>query len=218
MIQRSLASRLFYSFCWYNCWVFTRLMFRFRWTGSENFPKTGPVLLVSNHQSYLDPVLLGVACPRQLRALARRSLFFWPLGWVIGLLGAVPIDRQGWRGGIKTTLQLLKLGEAVLVFPEGTRTANGELQPFFSGFCILARRSGATIVPVAIDGAFAAMPRGSRFPRPRRITLVFGQPIASERTDQLADAELAELVNAQIAGMLLSKDRREATVQNVPPC
>ena len=139
--------------------------------------------------------------------MARRSLFFWPLGWVIRLLGAVPIDRQGWRGGIKTTLQLLKLGKVVLVFPEGTRTANGELQPFFSGFCVLARRSGATIVPVAIDGAFAAMPRGSRFPRPRRITLVFGQPIASERIDQLVDAELAELVTAQIAGMLSSKDR-----------
>ena len=81
----------------------------------------------------------------------------------------MPIDRErGGLGGIKTALKILDAGEALLVFPEGTRTNDGRLQPLLPGFCALARRSGATIVPVAINGAFAAMPRGSHFPRPGR--------------------------------------------------
>ena len=129
------------------------------------FPPTGRCLLVSNHQSHLDPVLVGLACPRQLKYLARHDLFFWPFSWWIRALGAVPIDRKrGAVGGMKTTLKLLKQNEAVLVFPEGSRTYDGQLQPLRPGFCLLARRSGATIVPVAIQGAYAAMPRGSTFP------------------------------------------------------
>jgi 1-acyl-sn-glycerol-3-phosphate acyltransferase len=179
------------------------LALRFRSTGREHVPATGPVLLVSNHQSYLDPVLVGVACPRQLRSLARHSLFFWPLSWLIRSIGAVPIDRdRGGLGGIKSALKILDGGEALLVFPEGTRTKDGRLQPLMPGFCALARRSGATIVPVAINGAFAAMPRGSLFPRPHPITLTFCPPILSDEQQRLGDTELAELVSRRIAAAL----------------
>jgi 1-acyl-sn-glycerol-3-phosphate acyltransferase len=158
---------------------------------------------VSNHQSHLDPVLVGVACPRQLRAMARKSLFFWPLGWLIHSLGAVPVERGG-RGisGIKAILKLLGHNEAVIIFPEGTRTRDGQLQPFQAGFAAIARRSGAAIVPVAIHGAYEAMPRGHALPRPRQIVLAFGAPIGTEEVARHSDEQLVELVHARIAELL----------------
>jgi 1-acyl-sn-glycerol-3-phosphate acyltransferase len=162
--------------------------------------------LVSNHQSHLDPVLVGIACPRQMRFLARHTLFHWPMSWLIRSLGAVPIDRErGGLGGIKTTLKLLQEGEAVLVFPEGTRTQDGRLQPLMPGFSALARRSGATLVPVAIDGAFAAMPRGSRFPRSAPIKLSFCSAISPTEQASLSDDELVHVVAARIATHLESR-------------
>jgi 1-acyl-sn-glycerol-3-phosphate acyltransferase len=160
------------------------------------------VLLVANHQSHLDPVLVGLACPRRLKYLARHDLFFWPFSWWIRALGAVPIDRRGSFGGLKTTLKLLQQNEAVLVFPEGSRTYDGRLQKLHPGFCLLARRSGATIVPIAVDGAFDSMPRGSAIPRPCPITLTFTPPIANEMYRNSSDDELTEMVTSRIAQAL----------------
>jgi 1-acyl-sn-glycerol-3-phosphate acyltransferase len=148
----------------------------------------------------LDPVLVGLACPRRLKYLARHDLFFWPFSWWIRALGAVPIDRQrGALGGIKTTLKLLHDREAVLVFPEGSRTPDGKLHPLLPGFCLLARRSGATIVPVAIRGAYDSMPRGTAYPKPRPITVNFGLPIAADQYRSFSDGELTDLVTLRIA-------------------
>jgi 1-acyl-sn-glycerol-3-phosphate acyltransferase len=166
-------------------------------------PKTGPVLLVANHQSHLDPVLVGLACPRQLKYLARHDLFFWPFSWWIRALGAVPIDRKrGALGGIKTTLKLLEEREAVLVFPEGSRTPDGSLHALLAGFCLLARRSGATVVPLAIRGAYDSMPRGSLFPRPCSITLAFAPAIYRSEWQNLTDEQLTRLVEARITHLL----------------
>ncbi|MEX0611044.1 MAG: lysophospholipid acyltransferase family protein [Pirellulales bacterium] len=201
MTRRSLPAQLWYALLWCVCWSVSQVLFRFRFTGRDHVPKTGPVLLAANHQSHLDPVLIGIACPRPTGALARRELFFWPLGWLIRSLGAVPIDRG--RGaalsGFKATLKSLREGQTMLVFPEGTRTHDGQLQPFHSGFCALARRSGATIVPVAIVGAFAALPRGRAFPRPRPITLAFAPPITPEQYDGYTDAQFTDLVAYRVA-------------------
>jgi 1-acyl-sn-glycerol-3-phosphate acyltransferase len=184
---------------WAPCFAISKLWFRYQFKGKAHVPPVGPVLLVSNHQSHLDPVLVGIACPRQLKYLARHDLFFWPFSLWIRSLGAVPIDRErGVLGGLRTTLNLLKDGEAVLVFPEGSRTPNGNVHPFLSGFCLLARRSGATIVPVAIEGAFRAMPRGSRFARPAPIRLTFGQPITQQNYAGLNDEQLVERVFSQV--------------------
>ena len=200
MSPRSLVGKLWYALLWCPCWAIAVLAFRLRSSGREHVPERGPVLLVSNHQSHLDPVLVGIVSPRQIRSLARHSLFFWPLGWLIHSLGAVPIDRErGGLGGIKATLKLLHAGEAVLLFPEGTRTRDGALQPFLPGFCALARRSGTTIVPIAIDGAFAAMPRSSLFPRPRPISVTICPPIRPAELQRLNDMELAALVRERIA-------------------
>jgi 1-acyl-sn-glycerol-3-phosphate acyltransferase len=194
---------LWYATLWCPCWAISQVWFRFRYKGRTNVPKNGPVLLVANHQSHLDPVLVGLACPRRLKYLARHDLFFWPFSWWIRALGAVPIDRsRSSFGGLKTTLKLLHQNEAVLVFPEGSRTYDGQLQKMHSGFCLLARRSGATIVPVAIDGAFGSMPRGSTLPRPRPISLTFAPPIVWESYRDLSDADLTQLVTSRISDAL----------------
>jgi 1-acyl-sn-glycerol-3-phosphate acyltransferase len=153
--------------------------------------------------------LVGIACPRQLKYLARQGLFFWPFSLWIRSLGAVSIDRdRGSIGGIKTTLRLLSQDQAVVVFPEGSRTPDGQLHPLLPGFCLLARRSGATIVPVAIEGAYDSMPRGSLFPLPRPIGLVFGPAIRKEEFEGWSDKQLMGVVTDRIATALAQLNRR----------
>ncbi len=196
---RAYLAELWYSLLWNPCYAISRVLFRYRFMGKANVPLSGPVLLVANHQSNLDPVLVGMASPRQLKYLARQGLFFFPFSLWIRALGAVPIDRdRGALAGIRTTLKLLKENEAVLVFPEGSRTYDGRIQPMLPGFCLLARRSGATLVPVGIDGAFQALPRGAALPRLAEVSLVFGPPITPARYDALSDAELTALVAEEI--------------------
>lgn len=200
MNVRKQIARLWYALLWCPCYAISQVWFRYRFSGKSHVPLTGPVLLVSNHQSHLDPVLVGLACPRQLKYLARQGLFFWPFSLWIRALGAVPIDRErGALAGIRTTLDLLKKGNAVVVFPEGSRTPDGKMHEMLQGFCLLARRSGATIVPVAIDGAFHAMPRGSAFARPARISLAFGPAITGEQYDGLDDKQLTQIVSERIS-------------------
>jgi 1-acyl-sn-glycerol-3-phosphate acyltransferase len=114
-------------------------------------------------------------------------------------LGAVPIDRQrGALSGIRTTLELLKKQNAVLVFPEGSRTGDGMLDVMLPGFCLLARRSGATIVPVGIVGAYEALPRGAILARPNTIRLAFAPPITKQQAAELTNEQLITLVEQRI--------------------
>lgn len=197
---QQLASWWWYAVLRGPTWAIAKLLFDFRSFGREHLPPAGPVLVVSNHQSHLDPPLVGLACSRQLKYLARHGLFFWPFSWLIRSLGAVRLDKKaGGVGGVKATLRLLRENEAVLVFPEGTRTLDGSLSPFMAGFCAIARRSGATILPVAIEGAFAALPRGAVFPRPNPITIVIGPPIIESEYKRMSESELVELTVARIA-------------------
>jgi 1-acyl-sn-glycerol-3-phosphate acyltransferase len=198
MVQQ-VAARCFYNVLRGPVYALAALFFGFRAFGREHVPPTGPVLVVANHQSNLDPPLVGLALSRQLKYLARHGLFFWPFSWLISALGAVPLDKKaGGLGGMRTTLKLLKENEAVLVFPEGSRTSDGALGPLLPGFCVLARRSGATIVPVAIEGAYAALPRGSSLPRPQQITVVVEPAITPGEVAKMSDEELVEITRKRI--------------------
>ena len=177
------------------------VLFRIRCEGRENYPQTGAALVCANHQSYLDPVLVGLTCGRQLNYLARKSLFrFVPFRWLIRWYDAIPIEREGLGiGGLKETLRRLKQGKMVLLFPEGTRTRDGELSPLQPGFCTLARRGRASIVPVAIDGAYQAWPRDRLLPRRATIHIQVGPAISPEDVRRLSDKQLVAELQARLA-------------------
>ncbi len=178
-MQRSLLHRLWYQLLQRLLQLVAVLVYGVRYWGRENIPGSGGVLVVSNHQSHLDPPLVGIGCPRRLNYVARETLFrFAPFAWLIDSVGAFPIDREGMGlGGIKESLKRLKRGEMVLIFPEGTRTGDGAIAPFRPGFTTLAVRSGAAILPVAIEGAFQVWPRRQKFPGRGRIRVCYGPPI-----------------------------------------
>jgi 1-acyl-sn-glycerol-3-phosphate acyltransferase len=140
----------------------------------------------------MDPVLVGCLIPRRMNYLARRTLFTnRAFGWLISFLDAIPIDRDGMGiQGLKETLRRLKRGEMVLIFPEGTRSSDGNLQPLKPGFYSVARRSGASLLPVAVDGAYQAWPRGVRWPRLTRIAVQFGKAISAEQIAEMTQDQL----------------------------
>jgi len=176
------------------------LVFRLTFRGRENFPAEGPALVCSNHQSYLDPILAGAMCDRRLNYLARENLFHSKLfGGLIRFYDAIPVKRDGMSlAGLKETLRRLKQQEMVLIFPEGTRTPDGEIQTLKPGFCVLARKAKVPIVPMAISGAFNVWPKGAKLPRPARVCLTVGQTISVDEIAAMSDEELFDLVNQRI--------------------
>jgi 1-acyl-sn-glycerol-3-phosphate acyltransferase len=132
--------------------------------------------------------------------LARATLFkFAPFARFIYSVGAFPLDREGvGLAGIKESLKRLKRGEILLLFPEGTRTPDGEIHPFKSGFTTLAVRSKSAILPIAIEGAYRAWPKKSGFPRPRVINIHYGQPIPFQEYENMEEQELVALVESRV--------------------
>jgi 1-acyl-sn-glycerol-3-phosphate acyltransferase len=139
----------------------------------------GPVILASNHESYLDPPLVGAVADRAIFFLARKNLlegrFF---GWLLPKLNVIPVDQEGNdRSALKALIRILKAGEGTLVFPEGERTLDGRLRPALPGLGFVLAKTLAPIVPMRIFGAREAWPRGSSRVRFRPITIVVGEPI-----------------------------------------
>jgi 1-acyl-sn-glycerol-3-phosphate acyltransferase len=177
----------------------------FRWKGTHHVPKTGQVLVIANHQSFFDPWIVGMAVKRQLVYLARKTLFKNPLfGAIIRSLNAVPIDQDGvGKEGIKTVLEQLGRGKAVLVFPEGTRTEDGLMHELKPGIHLLIKRAQTPIVPVGIAGAYDAWPiwRGYPIPAPlflppgkATMAVVIGRPLDGRHFASLPrEQSLAEL-------------------------
>ena len=197
MAERSLGKRLWYDFLRVVCRLVGVVVFRIRVRGREFIPSSGGGLILSNHQSHLDPLLIGLATDRRLNFVARKTLFaFPPFRWLINSLDAIPLDRAGSGfGGLKETLRRLKQDELVLIFPEGTRTHTGCIGKVMPGFCAIARRAEVPLIPVAIDGAFQAFPRTRNFPWPAVIHITFGRPLSPQEVADLADDEqlLAEV-------------------------
>src|SRR6476661_3678194 len=162
-----------------------RLFFRFRVVHQERMIQSGPVILAMNHQSYLDPPLAGITCDRAVYFLARRTLLDVPLlGWLLPKLNVIPVNQEGIdRSALKSLIRVLKGGNAALVFPEGSRTVDGSLQPVEPGLGLVIAKTLAPVVPMRIFGAHEAWPRGSSKIRLHPITIVVGDPIFFSETD-----------------------------------
>ena len=153
-----------------------RWWFRLRVTGVEHVPPTGPALIVSNHQSILDPPVVGGSTPRQIYFLAKAELFRIPVfGRLIRALHARPVRREGSDPrALKTAARLLEEGKALLVFPEGTRSLDGRLGLAKPGVGMLAVMSGAPVVPAYVSGTLEALPKGAVRPRRSQVSVRFG--------------------------------------------
>ena len=182
------------------CRIASLVLFRIRVVGREQVPATGGVLVCANHQSNFDPVLVGVAVDRRLSVLARQGLFRWaPFRWLIQSLNAIPVDRDGSGvGGLKETLRRLRRNEIVLIFPEGTRTRDGEVAPLKSGFLVLLRRGRVPLLPIGIDGAYEAWPRHRLLPRWSDIHVFVGEPIETSLVAELSDEQLLAAVQDRL--------------------
>src|SRR5437879_13706784 len=159
--------------------VLMRLFFRVEVKNPEHVPLAGAVLLVANHSSLLDPPLVGGVVPRQLSFLAKAELFRIPLfGPLIRRLNARPVRRGGPDpGALRMALRVLEEDGALLIFPEGTRGAEGVLRPAKAGAGLLGGKRGALAAPVYISGSGRAWPRGQRLFRPARVTVASGPPL-----------------------------------------
>jgi 1-acyl-sn-glycerol-3-phosphate acyltransferase len=187
-----------------------RLLFRLEARGAEHVPPAGPLLLVANHSSVLDPPVVGGTCPRRLTFLAKVELFRIPgLGALIRGLGAQPLRREGADpSALRTAQRVLAEGKALLVFPEGTRGEEGVLRNPKPGAALLAVQSGATVVPVYVSGTGRAWPRGRRLPRPAKVVVTFGAPLRFQRAsgaDRKAQYEVAS--RQMMAAIAALRDR-----------
>jgi 1-acyl-sn-glycerol-3-phosphate acyltransferase len=161
-----------------------RLFFHFRVVHRERMLQSGPVILAMNHQSYLDPPLAGSTCDRAVYFLARRTLLDVPLlGWLLPKLNVIPVNQEGIdRSALKSLIRVIKAGNAALVFPEGSRTLDGNLQTAEPGLGLVIAKTLAPVVPMRIFGAHEALPRGGGF-HLVPITIVIGEPIFFTATD-----------------------------------
>lgn len=179
---------LFYYFIRTSILIVATLYFRVSRRGLGNFPGSGPVMIVSNHASDLDPTLISLITMRRVAFLAKAELFEIPvLGAAIKLLGAFPIHRgEGDRVAIRVCIRMLKEGRPLLIFPEGTRTRDGRLQDAKAGVAmILQQVPEAEIVPVRIDGSYEAFGQGVGFPRPVRVRLTIGKAFRVSEMEDL---------------------------------
>lgn len=190
------------------CRLLTRWFFagyhRTRVVGARAVPRTGAVLFVANHASFLDPPLVGCTAGRDVWHLARASLGkSSAFRWLLDSVGVRFVDRAGSaRAGIAAAIEELRAGRALCMFPEGTRTPTGKVAAFRPGALLVLRRAPCTVVPVGVRGTFAAWPRTRKLPRPRRVSVHFGEPMSPAVV--LADGGYEEL------------RRRVATLANAP--
>jgi 1-acyl-sn-glycerol-3-phosphate acyltransferase len=207
---------------WYDasravCAVGMTFGFSLRTEGRRHIPTGGPALLISNHQSFLDPILIAVAAKRRPGALARKTLFrHSAFGWLIRSYNAIPVDQEGIGiEGLRVAIDFLRQKRVLIVFPEGGRTPDGNLQPLMPGIQLLIKRAGAPVVPVGIAGAYAAWPSWRRYPIPaplflpaneRCLAVSISRPIEAHCLTSLSREQLLSAVSAE---MQKARDRAE---------
>jgi 1-acyl-sn-glycerol-3-phosphate acyltransferase len=213
----NLAGRLWYDGVFWSSFTFFTFGFSLRREGWNNVPKKGPLLVVSNHQSMFDPVLVGLSSRRYLSYLARKNLFEQPvLAPLIRSLNAIPIDRGMGKDGIQAVLEALGHGQAVLVFPEGERTHDGTVEPLKPGVSLLIKRVACPIIPVGIAGAFGAWSRHRKWPKPSplflpptdsTIAVSVGEPIDPARYEKMKRDAMMDDLHAALKAQHAAAER-----------
>lgn len=173
---------------------FTTQLFQLQVCGLENVPRTGGALLLANHQSYLDPVLVGTRLRRPITFMADSDLFKNKyFGWLIRNLHAFPVRQgKGDVGAIKQSIQLLHDGHMLNIYPEGSRSTDGEIAPIQSGIALILRRADVPIIPVLIDGAYKAWPRHRKLFQAFPVRLWYGKPLEIDGLDSKAIVALLD--------------------------
>ena len=192
--HETMASLQVYQFSTRLFKLFLLLWHRLRIRGVENIPAEGGVLLASNHASFLDPPVVGAGYRgRPIHFMARDTLWNSKFGtWWMDKVGCIPVSRgTGDMRALKTTIKMLKDGKAVSMFPEGTRTEDGELQVAKGGIGFIIEKSGCVVVPAYIDGTYRAHPKGTKFVKPCKVTITYGKPITQEDFQALGSGRKA---------------------------
>ena len=185
------------------CQIFCISFFRVRSYGRDHIPRKVAFVLICNHQSYLDPILCGITSHRRLGFLARDTLFTnWFFGRMISSVGTIPV-KQGEADltAMRKVINKLKKGEAICLFPEGTRSMDGKIEAFKPGFGLLCRRGGAAIIPTVIDGAFECWPRQKKLFTRGPIWVSFGKVISAEQAKNMGDEKLAHVLTDTLRQM-----------------
>lgn len=220
---RPVSQILFYRLWYWVLLLLFTLIYRARFSNTAAVPDSGGLLVIANHQSHLDPPLVGLAIRRRnMAAIARAGLFRVPvLGWWLRAVGCISIKEDaGDAGAMRAAIEQLKAGRLVVIFPEGSRSPDGSLQEFKRGVWVMMMRSGVPVLPAAVEGCFDAMPRTRTLPRifGQRVAVAFGTPIPHAELKALgADAGLARLA-AEVDALRLGLRRslRTATRGRVP--
>jgi len=162
-------------------YILFRIFWKIEITGSDNIPKKGSLIVAPNHVSYFDPVIVGASMKRKVHFIAKKEVFNTVLGNLFfRQLNAFPVDRDKVdMNALKNALNILQQGEILGIFPEGTRSMDGELKEFKLGIIKIAIKTGAPILPVGIIGVHKIYPRGNKFPTlfKHKIIVHFGSPI-----------------------------------------
>ena len=209
---RALGAILFYEAVWFFVWVLYTLVYHMRCSARARAPYAGPLLIVANHQSYLDPPLVVMCIQRHVSFMARAGLFRNRLfgAWISGL-NSIPLNENAPdTAAIRLAIELLGQGRAVLIFPEGSRSEEGAMHQFKRGVWVLLSRARCPVVPVAVEGAFDAWPRSRALPRfwGQRLAAKVGDPIAPETLLTLGDREGLALLAGRIDRMRLDLRRQ----------
>jgi 1-acyl-sn-glycerol-3-phosphate acyltransferase len=200
-----VTRRLWWWWLYTGCWAWMTCFYQYRAWGRRNVPREGPVILASNHQSYFDPIIMGLGTPPMPAfAIARSTLFKHPVfTWLIESLNAIPV-RQGESDlvAMRRSIDVLKRGHRLMIFPEGSRTEDGEMHEFKEGTMLLIRRAKVPVVPMAMEGAFGVWPIHRGRPRATgRIGVIYGEPIPAETMLALPTAEALALLRDRIEAL-----------------
>jgi 1-acyl-sn-glycerol-3-phosphate acyltransferase len=207
-LDRSPALMAWYRFVQVVTGTLAAVVLRWRATGQENLPESGGLLLISNHLSYLDVFFLGIPLRRPLNYVARSTLFVPVLGTLIRSVGGFPIQREGMgASGMKETLRRLRAGGIVTLFPEGTRSPDGELGPLKSGIAVLVARAGVPVLPVGLAGTFEVWNRSRLLPIIHPIRIHYGRPIFPEELAGLETEAVTSLIRDRLHECRLEASR-----------